>query len=384
MDDKTKDKKTLIECFGGLKDPRDPSAVNHKLIDIIVIAILATLCGANGFNQCENFAIAKEPWLRKILELPNGIPSHDTFNRIFSLLNPEEFHQCFQEWANTLYEKISREIIALDGKTARRTKCKNGNQKAIHVVSAWANQNKLVLGQIKVNDKSNEITAIPELLKLLDVSGCIITIDAMGTQTAIVETIVNAGAEYVLALKENQLTLYNDVELYFNDEVLTKKKESLGKDGIYYKTLEKDHGRIEKREYYMVKDVSWLDQINNWKNLCAIGMVTSERTLNEETTVFTRFYIMSDIQNVKEFAKAVRGHWGIENELHWCLDMGFREDESRARKEHSAENMNVIRHMTMNMLKKENTLKQGIEAKRLKCAWDEKYLERVLMLGFEV
>lgn len=384
MDDKTKDKKTLIECFEGLKDPRDPSAVDHKLIDIIVIAILATLCGSNGFNQYEIFGIAKESWLRKILELPNGIPSHDTFNRVFSLLNPEEFHQCFQEWASTLYEKISKEIVALDGKTARRTKCKSTNQKAIHVVSAWANENKLVLGQIKVNDKSNEITAIPELLKLLDVSGCIITIDAMGTQTAIAETIVNAGAEYVLALKENQPTLYNDVELYFNGEVLTKKKEELSKAEIYYKTLEKDHGRIEKREYYMVKDVSWLDQISNWKNLCAIGMVRSERTLNQETTVFTRFYIMSDIRDVKEFAKAVRGHWGIENELHWCLDMGFREDESRARKDHSAENMNVIRHMTMNMLKKENTLKQGIVAKRLRCALDEKYLERVLMLGFEV
>lgn len=384
MNETKKEKKTLIQSFEGLKDPRDPNAVEHKLIDIIVIAVLATLCGANGFNQCENFGIAKEQWLKKFLELPNGIPSHDTFNRVFSLLDPKEFHKCFQEWALTLYEKVSKEIISLDGKTIRRTKCKSTNQKAIHVVSAWANQNKLVLGQIKVDDKSNEITAIPELLKLLDVSGCIITIDAMGTQTAIAETIVDAGAEYVLALKENQPTLYDDVELYFNNEVLTETKKELIKKQIYHKTLEKDHGRIDKREYYMVKDVCWLDQINSWKKLSAIGMVRSERTLNQETTVFTRFYIMSDIKNVGEFANAVRGHWGIENELHWCLDIGFREDESRARKDNSAENMNVIRHMIMNMLKKETTLKQGIEAKRLKCAWDEKYFERVLMLGFDL
>jgi len=383
MNENANTKKTLIGSFEQLSDPRDPNAVKHKLIDIIVIAILSTLCGSNGFNNCELFGLDKEQWLRKFLELPYGIPSHDTFNRVLSLLDPKEFHQCFQDWADTLYEKISREIVSVDGKTARRTKCKSTKQKAIHVVSAWANQNKLVLGQIKVNDKSNEITAIPELLKALDISGCIITIDAMGAQTEIAKTIVAAGAEYVLALKENQETLYNNVELYFNEEILTKTKKELKEKEVYHKTLEKDHGRIEKREYYMVKDVSWIDQIGRWEKLAAIGMVVCERTLQETTSVFTRFYIMSDIHNVQEFATAVREHWGIENGLHWCLDMGFREDESRARKDHSAENLNVIRHMCMGMLKKETTLKRGIEAKRLRCGWNEEYLEKVLMVGFE-
>jgi predicted transposase YbfD/YdcC len=383
MSENINEKKTLIGSFEQLSDPRDTDAVKHKLIDIIVIAILATLCGSNGFNNCELFGIDKEPWLRKFLELPYGIPSHDTFNRVLSLLDPKEFHQCFQDWVGTLYEKISREIVSVDGKTARRTKCKSTGQKAIHVVSAWANQNKLVLGQIKVDDKSNEITAIPELLKALDVTGCIITIDALGTQTEIAKTIIGAGAEYVLALKENQETLHNDVQLYFKEEILTKTKKELKEKNFYHKTLEKDHGRIEKREYYMVKDVSWIDQIGRWEKLSAIGMVISERTFQETTTVFTRFYIMSDIHNVQEFANAVRVHWGIENGLHWCLDMGFREDESRARKDHSAENLNVIRHMCMGMLKKENTLKRGIEAKRLRCGWNEEYLEKVLMIGFE-
>jgi len=377
-------KKTLKECFIDIQDPRkQPEDAEHKLIDIIVIAVLATLCGANGFNQIEDFGKSKEKWFRKFLELEHGVPSHDTFNRVISALNPKEFHECFMEWVSTIYDKFSREIISIDGKTARRTKSTKKKQKPIHVVSAWANKNKLVLGQIKVNDKSNEITAIPELLKALDVKGCIITIDAMGAQTDIAETIVDKGAEYVLALKENQKTLHDNVELYFNEEVLTKTKKELGQKDIYHKTLEKDHGRIEKREYYMVNDISWLENIDKWPNLHAIGMVVSECQENDKITNYTRFYIMSKLQDVKEFAKAVRGHWGIENSLHWCLDVGFREDESRARKDNSAENLNIIRHMTLNMLKRETSLKAGIEGKRLKCGWDEKYLEKVLFAGFE-
>ena len=377
-------KKTLVECFENLTDPRNISDISHKLNDIIVITILGILCGANGFNEIETFGKSKETWLRNFLELPNGIPSHDTFNRVLSALNTIEFHECFIEWVSTLYEKISREIISVDGKTARRTKGKSNKQKAIHVVSAWANKNKLVLGQIKVDDKSNEITAIPELLKTLDINGCIITIDAMGTQTEIAKTIVNAGAEYVLALKENQKTLHDDVELYFKEEVLTKTKKELTENEIYCKTIEKDHGRIEKRQYYMVKDISWIDNKDKWLNLSAIGMVVSEKQENNVTTTSERFYIMSEIQDVEEFSKAVRGHWGIETSLHWCLDVGFREDESRARKDNSAENLNIIRHMTLNMLKKENSLKCGISGKRLKCGWDERYLEKILMATFQI
>lgn len=384
MSNVKKEKKTLIESFEGLTDPRNPDDISHKLIDIIVITILAMLCGANTWNDIELFGKSKLIWLRTFLELPNGIPSHDTFNRVFSSLNPNEFHQCFMEWVSILHEKISREIVAVDGKTVRRSKGTSKKQKAIHVVSAWANKNKLVLGQIKVDDKSNEITAIPELLKMLDISGCIITIDAMGTQTEIAKTIIESGADYVLALKENQKTLHDDVELYFKEEVLPKGKKELSKNEIYHKTLEKNHGRIEKREYYMVNDVAWIEQIDKWPNLSAIGMVVSERQEHEKTSIETRLYIMSKLKNVVEFSTAVREHWGIENELHWCLDMGFREDESRARKDNAAESLNIIRHMTMNMLKKETSLKVGIAGKRLKCAWDDNYLKKVISTGFQI
>jgi predicted transposase YbfD/YdcC len=384
MSNEKKEKKTLMESFEGLTDPRTPDDIRHKLIDIVAITILAVMCGANGWNEIELFGKSKEIWLRTFLELPNGIPSHDTFNRVFSRLNSKEFHQCFMEWVSILYEKVSREIVALDGKTVRRSKGTSKNQKPIHVVSAWANTNKLVLGQLKVNEKSNEITAIPELLKMLDISGCIITIDAMGTQTEIAKTIIESGADYVLALKENQKTLHDNVELYFKEEVLTKGKKELVEEEIYHKTLEKDHGRIEKREYYLVNNVSWLEQNNKWPNLSAIGMAVFERQEQDKTSVETRLYIMSKIKNVVEFSTAVRGHWGIENELHWCLDMGFREDESRARKDHAAENLNIIRHMTLNMLKKETSLKAGINGKRLKCGWDEKYLKKVLSTGFQI
>ena len=374
-------KKTLIESFKNLSDPRT-SDVDHKLIDIVVISILSILCGANGFNEMEAFGTSKEKWLRKYLELPHGIPSHDTFNRVLSALDPVEFHKCFMDWVSILYEKISKEIISVDGKTIRRTKEKA--KKAIHVVSAWANKNKLVLGQIKVNDKSNEITAIPELLKTLDINGCIITIDAMGTQTEIAKTIVDSGAEYVLALKKNQKKLHDDVKLHFNNEVLTKTKKELKQEGTYYRTLEKNHGRIEKREYYMVKDISCINNIDKWPNLAAIGMVINEIQENDKITCEKRFYIMSEIKNIQEFSESVRKHWGIETSLHWCLDVGFREDESRARKDNAAENLNIIRHISLNMLKKETSLKSGIAGKRLKCGWDESYMEKVLKVGFEI
>jgi predicted transposase YbfD/YdcC len=375
-------KKTMLECFGEISDLRDTNDIKHKLIDIVVTTVLAVLCGANTWNDIEDFGKSKEEWLRKFLELPFGIPSHDTFNRVFSMLDPKEFHECFREWVSTLYEKIAREIISVDGKTVRRSKSKN--KSAIHVVSAWANKNKLVLGQIKVDEKSNEITAIPELLKALDINGCIVTIDAIGTQVDIVEEIVKSGAEYVLALKENQKNLHNDVKLYIEEEVLPKSKKELKENGIYYKTLEKNHGRIEKREYYFIRKVEWLDQFKRWPKLSAIGMVLSERQENDKTTIDSRLYITSDIKDVFEFASSVRGHWGVENELHWCLDVGLREDESRVRKDHSAENLNIIRHMTMNMLKKEKTLKRGIQGKRLKCSWDETYLGKVISCGFEI
>jgi predicted transposase YbfD/YdcC len=382
MSDIVKDKKTLIGCFSEVEDPRDKDSIRHNLIDIIVIGVLAIMCGAEGFNGMEEFGVAKEEWLRKFLELPFGIPSHDTFNTVFSRINPNEFNKCFMEWTSTLYEKVKRELISIDGKTCRRTKCKTKKLRAAHIVSAWANKNRLALGQIKVNDKSNEITAIPELLKLLDIEGCIVSIDSMGTQTKIVDLIVEGGGDYVICLKGNQETLHENVKTLFENEILTKSKKELESENMYCKSQAKDHGRIEKREYYMTKEISSLEQIERWNNLKAVGMVVSQREINDVKSVDVRYYIMSDIKDVKEFAYAARGHWAIENSLHWCLDMGLREDESRARRDNAAENLNMARKIAINLLKKETTSKVGIQNKRLKCGWNNLYLEKVLKNGF--
>jgi predicted transposase YbfD/YdcC len=379
-----REKKSLVECFELITDPRCEDDILHNLVDIIVIVILASLTGAKGFNEIYLFAQSREQWLRRFLELPNGIPSHDTINRVMSKINPKEFKKCFLLWVETLYEKVSRELIAVDGKTARRTKCVASGQKAIHVVSAWAKENQLVLGQIKVDEKSNEITAIPELLNLLDITGCIISLDAMGTQTDIAQTIVDKGAEYVLAVKENQKTLHDDIHLYFAQSVLPLSKKELTAKGMYFRTHEKDHGRIEERQYFMVDNVAWLSQKERWPKLQAIGLVRGYRTINDVTTCHTRIYIMSSIKDVKEFAYAVRGHWTVENSLHWTMDVGLREDESRARKDHSAENLNVVRHMVINMLKKEKTLKQGIAAKQYNCLLNNEYFEKVLSTVFDL
>jgi len=374
-------KKTLVECLDTIQDFRKGNGISHKLIDILSISILAVLCGADGWIGMEEFGKAKQSWLKRFLELPNGIPSHDTFGRVFASIDPKEFHAVFIEWVKNISETIKGQVIAIDGKTARRTKDKANGKSAIHVVSAWATENSMVLGQLKVDDKSNEITAIPELLKLLDISGCIITIDAMGTQKNIAKEIIDGKGDYILSLKKNQEKLHNAVELFFKEEILTKSKKSLEEDHQYYKTVEKNHGRIEKRAYYVCNDVSWLPQKEDWKNLSGIGLCISERTIGEKKTVESSYYIHS-IKNctAEEFGKFRRSHWGIENSLHWVLDMAFREDESRARKDHCAENLNIVRHLTLNLLKKEKTSKRGIKTKRLKCGWDDSYLIKVLEL----
>lgn len=375
-------KKTLIECLKEIKDYRSGNAIDHKLIDILVIAILGVLCGADGWTEIESFGNAKKEWLGKFLELPNGIPSHDTFSRVFAAIDPREFHNAFIEWVKSICEIIKGQVVSVDGKTVRRSKDKSNGKAAIHVVSAWASENRMVLGQVKVDDKTNEITAIPELLKMLDINGCIITIDAMGAQKDIASEIIKGNGDYVLALKGNQETLHDDVELFFKEEVLTKDKKELEKENKYFKTLDNSHGRFEKREYYVHNDIEWLSQKYQWPGLSGIGLCVSERTEGEEKTIEYSYAIYS-VKNciAEEFAKYKRGHWGIENSLHWVLDIAYREDESRARKDHSAENLNVIRHMTLNLLKQEQTCKRGIKTKRLKCGWEESYLMKVLELG---
>lgn len=370
--------KALEDCLESVDDPRTEKNLKHKFIDIMVIAILATISGADTWDDMEDWGNAKKEWLSSFLELPNGIPSHDTFNRIFSMIDPEQFHKAFIDWVRAVTEKIEG-VVAIDGKTIRRSKDVTNGKRAIHVVSAWAAENNLVLGQYKTEEKSNEITAIPELLNQLDIKGCIVTIDAMGTQKKIAEEIIAGEADYILTVKENQPQLYENIRLYFETEVLTKDKKELEKGACYYKEYCKEHGRIEKREYYITTEINWLKEKKDWKGLSGLGMCISKVTEGEKTTESRSYTIYSRKEmNAEEYGKAKRSHWKIENALHWVLDIAYREDESRVRVGNSAENLNILRHMTLNMLKQEKSCKRGIAGKRKNCGWNHEYLLKVL------
>lgn len=366
--------KNVLDHFSDLPDPREDNS-RHKLIDIIMVVVCASICGAETWNDIETFGNAKETWFRKFLELPHGIPSHDTFGRVFALIDPKEFNRCFLSWAQTFKPGCEQEIINIDGKTLRRSHDESKGKSAIHMVSAWANTAGLTLGQVKVDDKSNEITAIPELLKLLELQGCIVTIDTMGTQKAIAEQIIEKEADYLLALKGNQGTLHEDVQLYFED---AEEEDFSVSKFDYHKTVNKDHGRIEVRECWATEDVDWLSMKNKWKNLHSICMIKSTRIVGEERTEERRLYISSLPAHARLLEDVIRKHWGIENSLHWILDVAFREDECRKRKDNSAENFAMLRHLTLNLLKQERTCKRSIAGKRLLAGWDESYLEKVL------
>jgi predicted transposase YbfD/YdcC len=373
---KLKHKITIADHFADIEDPRVERTRQHKLIDIITIAICAVICGAEGWTDIETYGLAKYEWLKQFLELPNGIPSHDTFVRVFARLNSQQFQQCFLNWIKSISKITEGEVIALDGKSLRHSYDKEAGLKAIHMVSAWATENRLVLGQLKVDKKSNEITAIPELIKVLELGGCIVTIDAMGCQKEIVKLIAEQEADYIITLKKNQGQLYKNVEQLFKEAIRT------GFQGIEhsaYHTREQAHGREEIRHYLMLNDIDKrIDPTNKWQKLKSIGLVESMRTVNGKTTVETRYYITSLPKDAELFAQSVRSHWGIENSLHWVLDVALNEDDCRIRKDNAPENFAVMRRLAVNLLGREKTHKRGVKNKQFLAAMDNKYLTKVL------
>ena len=324
------------------------------------------------------FGKSKKSWLSRILELPNGIPSHDTFGRVFAMLDPVQFERCFTEWVDAVNEVMEGQVVAIDGKTVRRSHDRVVGKSAIHMVSAWASANQLILGQVKVDDHSNEITAIPQLLDTLDVSGCTVTIDAMGCQKEIAKTIVEKDADYILALKRNQPQLYDDAEEMFEQS----RRSGFTDLGYHFcETVEKGHGRIEKRRCWAVSEpehLGYMDERGEWAELRSLAMIESERTENGKTSTQTRYYISSLPDDARKLLSGVRTHWGIENSVHWVLDVAFGEDDSRVRTGHAAENFSVLRRMALNMLKSETTSQGGVAARRKRAGWDEDYLLKVL------
>ena len=366
---------TIRECFSPIKEPRIDRNKKHLLIDILTIAICAVVSGADDWVAVAEFGRSKIDWLKMYLELPNGIPSHDTFSDVFSRICPKQFKECFLKWVQAVFEITDGQVIPIDGKTLRRSHDRSGGKAAIHMVSAWASTNKIVLGQVKTEEKSNEITAIPELLRLLEIKGCIVTIDAMGCQTEIAAQIIEQGGDYVLALKGNQSTLHEDVKSFFQDPKLHEDQDI----PIHQEeTTDGDHGRIEIRRYRCTSEIPWLDEKGRWKGLRSICEVESERHLADDVTCECRYFIASIPPDPKLWAHAVRGHWGIENELHWRLDVAFREDDCRVRKGHGPENFAVLRHIAVNLISREKSTKGSFKAKRYRAALSDQYRLKVL------
>jgi len=364
--------------FADIEDPRVERTRRYELLDIIVMAICAVICGADDWVDVEAWGNAKLDWLRQYLPLPSGIPSHDTFGDVFARLKPEQFETSFLRWVQAVMGASGGKIVAIDGKTLRRSHDRRLGKSAIHMVSAWASANHLLLGQVKVDEKSNEITAIPALLELLTLGGCVVTIDAMGTQTEIARVIVDQGGDYVLAAKDNQGQLYEDVVATFQE---AEERQFEHVPHTYAKTINKGHGRVEIRECWAIERLDYLEALRtaeDWPELRSLIMVRAERRLGAEVSLERRYYISSLPEHAERLLPIIRSHWGVENELHWCLDVAFREDDSRIRTGDGAQNFSFLRRLALTLLKSEKTAKMGLKAKRHKAGWDNDYLLTVL------
>jgi len=366
------------KVFGGLKDPRKRRGRRHLLPDILTITICAVICGADSWPAVAAFGRAKAKWFKTYLALPHGIPSRSTFERVFVLLRPEKLEACFATWTQALADASPEPLIAIDGKTLRRSFDQANDKAAIHMVSAWASANRLCFGQVATDAKSNEITAIPRLLDLLDLAGVTVTIDAMGCQKKIARQIVAQGGNYVLALKDNQATLHEEVKLLLDDQIAARRKPLMLHA---HEETDGGHGRVEIRRTWVTADVAWFEDRQAWPGLKSVAAVECERTADGKTSTERRYFVSSlDGTDAAPIARAVRNHWGIENSLHWSLDMAFNEDQSRMRRGNSAQNFSRMRRMALNLLTHEKTEKLGIKNKRLMAAWDHDYLLKLLTL----
>ncbi len=362
----------LLDYFIDVTDPRVERTKLHKLEDVLSIAICATICGAEGWTEMAFFGQCKEKWLKTFLELPNGIPTDDTFRRVISALKPDEFEACFQRWTEAISNHQS-EVIAIDGKTLRRSHDNAEGKSAIHIVSAWACQNKMVFGQIATEEKSNEITAIPKLLEMLVIDGSVVTIDAMGCQKKIAEKIKELNGDYIFSLKGNHGTLHEEVKLFMDDAIANSS------DYDYDCTTDGGHGRVEIRKVWYSENVQWIQDRPQWQGLSSLVAVESHRTVGDIINTERRYFI-SSISGIDAeiIGQMIRSHWGVENKLHWSLDVSFGEDNSRIRKGFGAENVSRLRRIALNLLKQDNTAKCGIKIKQQKAGWDEKYLQKIL------
>ncbi len=374
--------------FRWIPDPRRGNNKKHNLLEVLILSVLAVLCGAESWYDMETFGQQKKEFLQKFLSLEHGIPSHDTFNRIFTLINAGLFEQAFRAWAAELSlvldaqnkgikenkedQADEKELIAIDGKSICNSACKHQGLGPLHLVSAWSGRNQLVLGQQKVADKSNEITAIPQLLSLLNIKGSVITIDAMGTQKKIAEQIISNQGDYILSLKENQAALYEQVCNQFHSF----------KEDSYSRHLDKGHGRSEIRTCKVISQLNWIDEKEHWSNLKSIVKISSERMMNGKSSLQHRYYISSLSADAAYFNQAIRGHWGIENQLHWQLDVGFREDYNTTRNRQAAQNLAVVRKMAINILKADKSTKTSLKAKRKMAGWNENYLIKIITNNF--